>query len=1075
MGKKDKNFDNPNPMNVLLYIKALSELNKFIITNDLSGHFKAISDNLKEIKNTASIIADISTILKSCETLESSTKKLIDTISSINEYVKVNLDDFYAVDRIKDILRSFTDIFTSDLDSSHISENITKSGRTLSSAIMNILTDIYMIGNMVDANSEHLSNMLDNIIGDNTSSYIALMKNDYSYLTENNTSILYRYFLLSGVLQRLSENKVKMNWFKQFIYFNFTIKSTINHIFKTISYFYKKIKKLNKLSEKESSELISNSIIMNLNMFMTFLDNLVNKDMSIKSMIILRVRLFKLFHIYKKFIKSVIKISKKFNFDELNLTDVVSPIKDFTQNMMDATQIIEIASNIGFLKLWKARKKINKIYNQFIKILIGIGKKVNVDDIEKNIEIISSVNDLCKTLIEVVENLQIIKFSNRDKKEVFNTFSTIREILYVINKIKYKNAQENAEVINSIFENILLISQKINKIALSTIFLLIFEKVFVPSFLRVISILDGIKIKKNTVKNINDLTEILSEIQSIISKFSITLGLLGAFSWTVLLGVMIAIASITMLITGFVFIAIKLKKYKKQIKSTKNLLLEMMASVAAFVMAIAKLTISAAIILVVIVLLAAVAAFVAEYIGISKIIVKFKKYITDGEKLLSTMSATILAFFKSIEIVTTAIFGTNASAAKKDTKNTPSVLLSMLVIAATVAAIIGIFFMLSRVKKVVAPGTKLLLFIAGVLLSFIGILVLLSYVTITINSVISFALLFIAGTIASIVLICLVLDKTKKYIIPGLLVLLELIVTFGLIALGLYLIYSAISSITNWAAFGFLFANIGAMAVSAAAIGAVIMLTAGLGAAAIAAGVVAMIGISASFILIGRNIASLYDSLPQITAEQSEERMKVFLGPLNAVTEWVRKTDWKTILWLPTGTKALKKASDNLAKIINNFSGDESKVNNFNKAIDSYVRFVDKLNTVKLENLQTATNMFEKMAEFSKSISGNFEGLADAINDKIMPLLEQLNEGLNKTNENIENGSFGSAIITSGPAVSTSVSTGIPTTGIPTTGTATNTPPKDYSRILNEIKQEITKVQKTLTDGSQRTTVDSSR
>ena len=1069
MDKKDKKFDNPNPMNVLLYIKALSELNKFIITNDLSGHFKEISDNLKEIKNTAIIIADISTILKSCETLESSTKKLIDTISSINEYVKVNLDDFYAVDRIKDILRSFTDMFTSDLDSSHISENITKSGKTLAGAIMNILTDIYMIGNMVDANNEHLSNMLDNIIGDNTSSYIALMKNDYSYLTENNTSILYRYFLLSEVLQRLSENKVKMNWFKRFIYFNFTIKSTIKQITRTISYFYKNIKKLNKLSEKESSELISNSIIMNLNMFMTFLDNLVDKDMSIKRMVILRVRLFKLFHIYKKFIKSVIKISKKFNFDELNLTDVISPIRDFTQNMMDATQIIEIASNIGFLKLWKSRKKINKIYNQFIKILTGISKKVNTDDIEKNIEIISSVNDLCKTLIEVIENLQVIKFSKRDKKEVLNTFSTIREILYVVNKIKYKNARENAEVINSVFENILLITQKINKIALSTIFLLIFEKVFIPSFLRIISILDGIKIKKNTIKNINDLIEILSGIQTITSKISITLGLLGAFSWTVLLGTVIAITSITMLITGFVFIAIKLKKYKKQIKSTKDLLLEMIASVAAFITAIAKLTISAAIILVVIVLLAAVAAFVAEYIGISKIIVRFKKYITDGEKLLSTMSATVLAFFKSIEIVTTAIFGTNTSAAvKKDTNKVPSVLLSMLVIAATVAAIIGIFFMLSNVKKVVAPGTKLLLFIAGTLLSFIGIMVLLSYVTITINSAISFALLFMAGTIASIVLICLVLDKTKKYIIPGLLVLLGIIVTFGLIALGLYLIYSAISSITNWAAFGFLFANIGAMAVSAAAVGAVIMLTTGLGAAAIAAGVVAMIGISASFILIGQNIASLYDSLPQITAEQSEERMKVFLGPLNAVTEWVRKTDWKTILWLPKGTKALKKASDNLAAIINNFSADESKVDNFDKAVDSYIKFVDKINSVKIENLRTATNMFEKMAEFSKSINGNFEGLADVIEDKIMPLLEKLNETFENTNKVIENGASipSSAPTTTAPAVSA------PVGGQGAQVGAQAPAGINYSAAIDEIRQELSKIHDALTDGSQITRID---
>lgn len=59
-------------------------------------------------------------------------------------------------------------------------------------------------------------------------------------------------------------------------------------------------------------------------------------------------------------------------------------------------------------------------------------------------------------------------------------------------------------------------------------------------------------------------------------------------------------------------------------------------------------------------------------------------------------------------------------------------------------------------------------------------------------------------------------------------------------------------------------------------------------------------------------------------------------------------------------------------------------------AIDNYIKFFDKINTVKLENLKSTERIFAHMAAFAKSINGNFDGLADALNDKIAPLLEEL-------------------------------------------------------------------------------------
>ena len=205
----------------------------------------------------------------------------------------------------------------------------------------------------------------------------------------------------------------------------------------------------------------------------------------------------------------------------------------------------------------------------------------------------------------------------------------------------------------------------------------------------------------------------------------------------------------------------------------------------------------------------------------------------------------------------------------------------------------------------------------------------------------------------------------------------------------------------------------------------------------------------------------------ELNQKTVEAKVQAVIGTANSLINHINesninKGDVKKAELTRDFMKQIEKTVEHMSKI-----GEMNNQGQFDKAIDSYVRFVDKINTVKLENLQTATNMFEKMAEFSKSISGNFEGLADTINDKIMPLLEQLNEGLNKTNENIENGSFGVTTVASGPAAPISAPT-----GTPATGTATNAPQKDYSRILGEIKQEISKMQKILTDGSQVTVVD---
>ena len=63
---------------------------------------------------------------------------------------------------------------------------------------------------------------------------------------------------------------------------------------------------------------------------------------------------------------------------------------------------------------------------------------------------------------------------------------------------------------------------------------------------------------------------------------------------------------------------------------------------------------------------------------------------------------------------------------------------------------------------------------------------------------------------------------------------------------------------------------------------------------------------------------------------------------------------------------------------------DEKKTVN---AVKEYTNFLKQIDSMNLNKLETTVKMFEEMARFSESINGNFESLADALNEKIAPLL----------------------------------------------------------------------------------------
>lgn len=81
-----------------------------------------------------------------------------------------------------------------------------------------------------------------------------------------------------------------------------------------------------------------------------------------------------------------------------------------------------------------------------------------------------------------------------------------------------------------------------------------------------------------------------------------------------------------------------------------------------------------------------------------------------------------------------------------------------------------------------------------------------------------------------------------------------------------------------------------------------------------------------------------------------------------------------------------------------------NQVKTINTIFDDYTKFIDKVNTVDVQKLETSSKMFEQMARFSESIRGNFDKLAASLSEDLMPVLEELKDIMEKVPEKLDTG-----------------------------------------------------------------------
>ena len=71
-----------------------------------------------------------------------------------------------------------------------------------------------------------------------------------------------------------------------------------------------------------------------------------------------------------------------------------------------------------------------------------------------------------------------------------------------------------------------------------------------------------------------------------------------------------------------------------------------------------------------------------------------------------------------------------------------------------------------------------------------------------------------------------------------------------------------------------------------------------------------------------------------------------------------------------------------------------SQVANHKNMLENYGKFIEKVNRMDITKVQKTALMFRQMSRFSESINGNFDRLAMAINEKLMPAVDALKEVL---------------------------------------------------------------------------------
>lgn len=144
-----------------------------------------------------------------------------------------------------------------------------------------------------------------------------------------------------------------------------------------------------------------------------------------------------------------------------------------------------------------------------------------------------------------------------------------------------------------------------------------------------------------------------------------------------------------------------------------------------------------------------------------------------------------------------------------------------------------------------------------------------------------------------------------------------------------------------------------------------------------------------------------------ISPEKTKNKITLLFSAVDSVMEIVNNNSYSEL-----DTEEFDNKYSTILDVISELNGtmsdlaqvDSSQVSNQKKMLDNYSKFIDKVNTIDIEKVKTTADMFGQMVKFSESVSGDFDKLAESINEKLMPVLEELKNIMTEIPDKLETG-----------------------------------------------------------------------
>ena len=842
-----KNNQNNNEANIYIGNKrhlftlrdVLSQLNTEVddaINIKLSTKIKLVVDEVSEVQNGVINIINI--------------------LNLIDEYINNNLHELGGFEYLTKIFTYFGNGLynfkgtLSKLDFGDASDNLAYN-------VIGLISEMRYISSIVQSSQREIDDAFDALIGD-TSTYQLLNENSIDFDKNwNNNSLLFKFFMMNYIFNKIMESMSTKDSLRSFLFWKVTMKIKMfifKNAIKTLTDTVKSLSKYTDDIPDKFSEIAKN-ILTGFTTFQAVIANMDSQKLSLIGVIRFKFRVWKLMAVYKYFIKKLLKITNQAK--DIIADNSIQYMSTIIDSVFKIIQSLDIFRHFGFIKLWLNIRKIKNTFESILSIPIHIVRKYNKQNvnIEEATKIFTGVTTLIQTMIDLNNDINTSSFSKKKIKQLRKAIITIIDIISRVNDIEsdaVNNAQKNMSGIKDIFDILLSIMGNSMKILVTgIIFSVMLPKVIDGLFKLIDKLNKAPKITKKAKKQFEDAISLLDELVGTMTKIGAILGVMTVASPIMVLGLILVITTLISMVYSMIFLSKIINRYKKIIRAGQKELASMIGTISVFLTAVTVISntvaSAGAAIIAVTMALGLLWLVTSQYFAISKFLKKKRKVMKIGGKILTGLGAALAT-----------VVGSLSFAKKID----PSLLIAVLLVGAIIMEMVGIFILISFVKKPVRKGVKAILKICLSMTIVFTAILLLALVVPSVLAALGAIFLTIGIFVGGAILTFLIIYAFRKPIRRGMIMLVLIAAAFLAASLFIRLTYALINNI-SWEAMGFLFANIYAMSLTAGLIGFLTMMFK----KQLIAGCIAVIGVAASFMVVGIFMGIMYKSITNIDWE----------------------------------------------------------------------------------------------------------------------------------------------------------------------------------------------------------------